>query len=197
MLLLSAFTFTIGYYPPPEGPKAPEYPAYSPPPASFLQSLQGTTTMQQSPYPYPDNDYQTKLDRYKEDQKTFIKGEILPYTKNVLVGWVLTIVAFEIIGMLLVKMGQFLVGGAYAFTGVWAIIFGPIGSLFWFASSLIASFAGRANQDYSFDPIMKALALSLIFGSVFLTLLGLVILGNLRLRLPRFSMQGPPNSPLQ
>ena len=193
MLLLSVFTFTIGYYPPPEGPKKPDYPTYSPPP-SLLQSLQGTT---QSTYQYPDSGYQSELERYQEDQKTFIKDEIIPYARTVLVGWVSMIVVFEIVGVLLVKIGQSLVGGAYAFTGVWAIIFGPIGSLFWFVSSLVSSFAGRANQDYSFDPIMKTLALTFIFGSVLLTLLGLVILGNLRFRVPRFLMQGPPSSPLQ
>lgn len=194
MLIASMFTFTLGYYPPPEGPKRPEYPTYSPGPIPLMQSLQ------QIPYQYPQqgdyDKYQRELKQYEADQKNFIKDKIIPYTKRVLVGWILVIVLLEVIGLILTNAGQSFVGGAYAFSGVWAVIFGPIGSLVWFLSAIVSSFAGRANQDYSADPVLKAVSVALIFGSVVLTVFGLILIGNLRLRFPQiFRTSSPSPSP--
>jgi hypothetical protein len=179
MLIASMFTLTLGYYPPPSGPVRPEYPTYSNSSLqqNTLQNNFGTQNTYQDEY----TKYQDDLKKYEEEQKGFVKDKIIPYTRNVLVGWVLAIVLFEIIGLVLTKMGQSFVGGAYAFSGVWAVVFGPVGSLIWFASAIISSFAGRANQEYTADPVFQAVSLALILGSVVLTVLGVVLFGNLKI----------------
>ncbi len=206
LLIFSVITFTLGYFPPPEGPKAPEYPTYESPSYPQLLNQQQKTPIQSlnsntPTYPLQYNDpYQEKLKKYNVDkklydqqQKTFVKNKIIPYIRNILVSWILIVVLFEILGLIFSKLGLDILGGAYAFSGVWSAIFGPFGGLIWFVSSLVYALSGKSNQEYSTDPILQAISLASFFGVVILTVFGLIFSGRFNLSMPRFNPPAPQN----
>ncbi|HVZ11578.1 MAG TPA: hypothetical protein VG965_00980 [Patescibacteria group bacterium] len=180
MLILMVVATTIGFFPPPTGPKAPIYPTY--PTGSTLTYGTTLNSPEETKYQNDMKKYQDDQKSYQDEQKNFVKDKIVPYAKGVLSSWVLAIIIFEVVGILLVKFGSPLVGSSFAFVGFWAVLFGPLGSFFWLVGSLVSSFAGRANQDYSLDPIFKMLAIVLLLGCVVLTLLGIFMIDNLNLK---------------
>ena len=151
-------------------------------------------------YPYPVvNKYSEDLKKYDEDmkvykntQKVFIKDKIVPYVRNIFVGWIAIVILFEALAIFFIKIGSDLVGSGYAFSGVWAIIFGPIGGLIWYASALISSFSKQAEQEFSSDPVLKAVTWASIIGVVVLTLLGNFLYGKMLPHLPRSKQTVPP-----
>lgn len=202
LLIFSTITFTLGYFPPPEGPKAPEYPTYES--SQLSQPLMNNSQQQKMPgqtltpgippsVQYTDP-YQEKINKYNESkklydqqQKTFVKNKIIPYLRNVLVGWILAVIIFEILGLVFSKLGLDILGGGYAFSGVWSAVFGPFGGLLWFISSWVYALSGKSNQEFSTDPILQAVSLTSLFGVIVLTVFGLIFSGRFRLNMPRLT----------
>lgn len=146
-----------------------------------------------TPYDYyqdpAQQEYQQKMDqynkdveKYQNDQKNFMKDKIVPYVKHVLVLWIVMLVAFELIGLGLVKIGSTLTGSAFAFTGVWAIIFGPIGMSVFLMNSLVSSYASRSEQPVSVEGIFQTTGFVGLAGVIILTVAGVLFEGVLKRR---------------
>ncbi|HEY4694636.1 MAG TPA: hypothetical protein VIH52_01580 [Candidatus Nanoarchaeia archaeon] len=179
LLILTVVTLTFGFYQPPSGPKAPEYPDSS----SSLYDSSGDLS---------DDVYQRRLDErdkqldeydakqkiYEEQQKTFVKDKVVPYARNVFAFWVVMAVGFQVIGLLLSKFRSPLVGAAFSFSGVWAVILGPLGGLLWFVNSLVSSFATQAEQEFTTESIFQTIGLISLLGVALLTTLGLFFYGE-------------------
>lgn len=134
-------------------------------------------------------EYQKKMEQYnkdykqyQEDQKNFMKDKIVPYVKNVLVLWIVMLVGFELIGLGLAKLGSTLTGSAFAFTGVWAIIFGPIGMSIFLMNSLVSSYAVRSEQPVSVESIFQTTGFVGLAGVIILTVAGILFEGVLKRR---------------
>lgn len=134
-------------------------------------------------------EYQQKMDqynkdvkKYQEDQKNFMSEKIVPYVKNVLILWIVMLVLFELIGLGLVKLGSTLTGSAFAFTGVWAIIFGPIGMSIFLMNSLVSSYASRSEQPVSVESIFQTTGFVGLAGVVILTVAGVFFEGVIKRR---------------
>lgn len=197
LLFIAVVVGTLAYYPAPKGPKAPVYPNYQDYPSPYQS--QSLTPTQNNPLAKPaiqvqDDEYSKALKKYNDETKTykerqlkFTNEKIVPYVRNVFVGWIAAVVAFELIGVLFIKIGSDLVGSGYAFSGMWAVIFGPIGGLVWYASAIISSFARTAEQEVSADPVLKAVTWATVIGVVVMTILGNFLYGKLGIHLPRIS----------
>jgi hypothetical protein len=72
----------------------------------------------------------------------------------------------------MVQMGSTLVGGGFAFSGFWAVVFGPVGGLMWYVGTLVSMFANTANQSYSADPLMQTISITSFAGVVVLSVVG-------------------------
>lgn len=169
-IILGIFTTTLGFYPPPKGQKMPEYPKY---PTVNYTDPNYQSELQK--YDVEMKKYDTDLKKYQEGQKTFAKDKIIPYARNVFVGWIMVILGIELVGLVVSSAGYQLVGGGWAFSGVWAILFGPIGSLLWYANTLIASFTRQAEQEYSTDPVLQAVAISCIVAVIAMSGVGIFL----------------------
>ncbi len=183
LLVLFVVSATLGFYPAPKGPKAPEYPKYD----SYGSSSGSYNDYYNSNSNY--DSYNDKLKQYDEDmkdyeaeQKSFMRKKVIPYVRNVFVFWIILLAAFQVVGLFLAKMGADLVGGAFAFSGVLAVVFGPFTGLIWFANSAVSSFSGRSQETFSLDPLWQALTLTSFLGILGLTVLGLLLFGPLHRR---------------
>lgn len=184
LLILMMVSMTVGFFPAPTGPKRPEYPKYDSS-ASRLQLQQnsfdnGSLNTNQDSYSAQMDEYENQLKIYEEEQKTFMQAKVIPYARNVFVVWLVLIIIFEAVGLLLSQAGDDLVGGGFALSGVWAVVFGPIGCLLWFVNSLVASMGTRVEQEYTLEPIWQALGITSLLGVVALLLLGLILSGAFR-----------------
>lgn len=190
LLIIAVFSGTLGYFPPPEGPKAPEYPNYSDlmPYAQPLNVLNQAQVQQfgqtqpvvppvESDYDKAMREYNEAREKYEEEQSTFVEREIIPYARNVFVAWIGLQTLFVLIGILFIKINSDLVGSAFAFSSVWTIFFLPFGGIIWYASVLISSFAVRAEETYSTDPILQAIMWTSIAGVLLLTIFGNILYG--------------------
>lgn len=171
LLLLAIITGTLGFFPPPKGPKPPEYPKYP----SYNSSDQAAYTKQQADYAEASKKYDEDTKAYQDQQKSFTEKKIIPYARNVFIAWIGIVVVFEIIGLLFVQFNSSLVGGGFAFTGFWAVVFGPIGGLMWYASALVSSFARTSSQEFSSDPVLQAICLASFMGALILSAVGFVL----------------------
>ena len=126
--------------------------------------------------------YNKDLKSYQEDQKNFMSEKIVPYVKHLLVLWVILLVLFELIGLGLVKIGSTLTGSAFAFTGVWAIIFGPIGMSIFLMNSLVSSYASRSEQPVSVEGIFQTTGFVGLAGVIILTIAGVLFEGVIKRR---------------
>lgn len=174
LLLLMVITLTLGYFPPPQGPKAPEYPSSSRYPSSSGTSYDSTD------YSNQQRTYNERKKQYDEDQKRFLQDKIVPYTRNIFVSWIFMLVLFEVIGIVLVRSISEVVGAAYAFSGVWAVVFGPFGGLLWFINSIVSNFGTRAEQKISTETITTSIGMSALLGVIVLTTLGIFYFKNMR-----------------
>lgn len=172
LLLLSVITGTLGFFPPPKGPKPPEYPKY---PTSSYTYNDPQYAKQQKEYSDAMKKYDDDTKTYQDSQKNFTQKNIIPYARNVFIAWIAFVVLFEIIGLLFVQMSSSLVGGGFAFTGFWALVFGPVGGLMWYASALVSSFARTSSQEFSSDPVLQAICLASIIGAAVLSAAGFVL----------------------
>lgn len=170
LLLLSVITGTLGFFPPPKGPKPPEYPKY--PTVSYNDPQYAK---QQQEYADGMKKYSDDQKLYQDSQKNFTQKNIIPYARNVFIAWIAFVVLFEIIGLLFVQMNSSLVGGGFAFTGFWALVFGPVGGLMWYASALVSSFARTSSQEFSSDPVLQAISMASIMGALALSVVGFVL----------------------
>ncbi len=177
LLILMVGSITFGFFSAPEGPKAPTYPSLSNPSLFGNSSI---TSSNSSAYSSSLKKYEEERKKYEEEQKNFVKDKVVPYTRNVVVAWLILLIAFEAIGVVLTKFGSPLVGAGYAFSGVWAIFFGPIGGLIWFANSLVSSFSRQAEATFSIDPILQAVGVVSLVGVVALTALGILFYGKIK-----------------
>lgn len=173
LLVLSIVTGVLGFYPAPQGEKAPEYPTNTYSSGFDFNSAEYQT--QQAENAKKQAEYQENLKKYQESQKTFLQDKIIPYAQTVFVIWIAAIIVFEIIGLVLVTMSSNLVGSGFAFSGFWAVIFWPIGGIMWFASSLVSSFGGRANQQFTTDPLLQAVCIISVCGIVILSVVGYIL----------------------
>lgn len=177
LLILMVGSITFGFFSAPEGPKRPKYPSYS---SSSSFGSSSLSNPRNSAYSTNLKKYEEESKKYEEEQKDFVKDKVVPYTRNVVVAWLILLIAFEAIGVVLTKFGSPLVGAGYAFSGVWAIFFGPIGGLIWFANSLVSSFSRQAEATFSIDPILQAVGIVSLIGVVALTALGIIFYGKIR-----------------
>lgn len=173
LLILTVFSATMGFYPAPKGQKMPEYPVSTNTTYDYNDPVQ--VQRQQAEYKAQQDKYQSDLKSYQEQQKTFIQDKVVPYARNVFVVWITAVVVFEIIGLLFIKMGASLVGAGFAFTGFFAVIFGPLGGLMWYVSYLVSSFARGADQQFSSDPLFQAIAVTSIIGAIALAVVGYIL----------------------
>lgn len=167
LLILTLVMLTFGFYPAPTGPKMPEYPNYA---SDSTDSYDPTAYQRQM------NEYTEAQETYKAQQSTFMQDHIVPYARNVFVIWILSLVVFQVVGLILIRSVSDIAGAAFSFSGVWAVIFGPLGGMLWFASSLAASFGARADQTYSAEPIFQAIGIISLLGSIILTVLGIILM---------------------
>ncbi len=190
LIVLTVVTLTFGFYPAPTGPKAPDYPSSR---STFSTEGSFDTDSYKSEY----ETYQKDRDRYEAEQKNFLKDKIVPYARNVFVIWIVVLLVFQVGGMLLSKYFSGLLGAAFSFSGVWAVIFGPLGGLLWFVNSLVSSFAGRAEEEFTVVPIFQAVGISGLLGVVVLTVVGLVLYGknSYSVSTPQPSPPTPPAQP--
>ncbi len=170
LLILSVLMLTLGYYRAPVGPKAPEYPTSTTTPA--MPSTTTSDTITSMDYTSPYTEYEKAKKQYDQDQKTFLQDKIVPYARNVVVFWVLMLVLFEVAGVILVKQFSEVVGAGFAFSGVWAVIFGPFGGILWFVNSMVSSFGNRANQTVSADIIFQSVGIMALLGVIAMTATG-------------------------
>lgn len=177
LLILMVGSITFGFFSAPEGPKRPKYPSYS---SSSPFGSSSLSNPRNSAYSTNLKKYEEESKKYEEEQKNFVKDKVVPYTRNVVVAWLILLIAFEAIGVVLTKFGSPLVGAGYAFSGVWAIFFGPIGGLIWFANSLVSSFSRQAEATFSIDPILQAVGVTSLIGVVALTALGIIFYGKIK-----------------
>jgi hypothetical protein len=173
LLVTAVVAGTLGFYLPPQGEKAPEYPLNNYP--SYNNSDTVEYQQQRALYQQQQQAYQDQLKSYQESQKTFVQDKIIPYTRNVFILWILAIVIFEITGLLLIGMSSSLVGSGFVFTGFWAVVYWPIGGIIWYVNSIVSGFAGRANQEFSSDPLLQAVSLVSIGAVVLLSIVGLIL----------------------
>ena len=199
LLILMVGSITFGFFSAPEGPKRPQYPSYS------SSSSFGSSSLSNSNSSANLKKYEEESKKYEEEQNNFVKDKVVPYTRNVVVAWLILLIAFEAIGIILTKFGSPLVGAGYAFSGVWAIFFGPIGGLIWFANSLVSQFSTQAEASYSVDPILQAVGIASLLGVVALTAMGILFYGKIKPAViedepitvspPPVSTQPPPKLP--
>lgn len=178
LLVLMVVSMTFGFFPAPTGPKAPTYPtssSYSDP--SYSQNLA---------------QYDKQQKQYQDSQKSFLQEKIVPYARNIFVSWIILLIMFQIFGMLIGYWGSGLVGAGFSFSGVWAVIFGPLGGLLWFANSLVASLGRSAESQFNADPIYQAIGLTCLVGVIVLMVLGIFLYG----RVKQFLMPSPPVQPV-
>jgi hypothetical protein len=164
-IVVGIFSATLGYYPPPKGEKMPEYPTMG----KYDYNDPDGYKKASDEYQKKSDKYSEDLEKYQEDQKSFVKKKIVPYARNVFVGWVLSIALIEIIGLVVSAAGYQLAGGGWAFAGFWTIFLGPLGSILWYVNTLISSFARQADQDFSTDPILQALAITCFVAVLLMT----------------------------
>lgn len=162
---------TFGFYPAPKGAKMPESPAYP----TYNYGDSATLAKQQAEYNTKQQKYQDELKTYQNQQKTFIQNKVVPYARNVFVGWIAAIVLFEIVGLLFIKMSSSLVGSGFAFSGFFAVVFGPIGGLLFYVSWLVSSFSRGADQQFSSDPVFQAISVASLVGVVALAAVGYIL----------------------
>ena len=159
LLVLSIVTLTFGYFPAPTGPKPPEYPTYS-----------STNAYQQQQDAYT---AQEKI--YQQQQKNFTQDVIVPYAQGVFLGWIIFLVIFQVLGMIFVKFLSVQVGAAFSFSGVWAVLFGPLGGLLWFVDNLVSSFANTASNSFSANPIFQTVGIASVIGVIVMTIGGIFV----------------------
>ena len=169
-IFLAVVTLTFGFYQAPKGPKAPEYPSITP-----SYSLASPSASNDAEYQRQMDQYEAENKKYLEGQKNFLGDEIVPYARNVFVLWIVTLLAIVGMGAVLARLGADLVGGAMAFTGVWAVIFGPLGCIIWFAQSLVRGFGGRAEEQFSVTPLLQAVGMASGIAVIILLLIGLLL----------------------
>lgn len=177
LLVLMVVSMTFGFFPAPTGPKSPTYPtssSYSDP--SYSQNL---------------TQYDKQQKQYQESQKTFLQEKIVPYARNVFVSWIILLITFQIVGMVAGYWGSGLVGAGFSFSGVWAVIFGPLGGLLWFANSLVASLGRTADNQFSLEPIYQAIGLTSLVGVIVMSVLGVFLYGRVR----QLLIPTPPSHP--
>src|SRR4030067_1787529 len=145
LLVLMIITLTFGFFPAPKGPEAPKYPSYSD--YSYTTSYTSTKKYDTSKYESEQKKYREDQAKYQTEQKNFVQDKVVPYTRNVFVAWVVLVLLFQIIGLFLAKFGSDFVGAAYSFSGLWAVIFGPLSGIIWAAASLVSSFSRGAEAE--------------------------------------------------
>lgn len=224
LITMSVSAYTAAYVPPPTGPKAPEYPSYSTLGTQFQAQQNPISALLPKPSPTPpvgaqniqtqqyneayleqQRQYESKLKKYEEEkklydeeQKNFEKDKVIPYAQKIITGWIITFVVFQVIAMVLIKIGADIVGSAYAFSAIWAFIIGPISWISWYASILISRFAQQAELEYSYTPLYQSITWASIIGVLVLTILGILLFGRYQLRLPRLpqiNLPPPPPTP--
>jgi hypothetical protein len=184
LIVLTVVTLTFGFYSAPTGPKAPAFPSSTSLGSDFSSEAYQTQYEQ----------YQKDRDRYEAEQKNFLKDKIVPYARNVFVIWIFILLTFQVAGMVLSKYFSGMIGAAFSFSGVWAVIFGPLGGLLWFVSSLVSSFGARAEEEFTVVPIFQAVGISGLVGVLVLTLAGIILYG--RSASPAAAAPPPPAPPL-
>lgn len=163
LLFIMVITLTIGFFPPPTGPSSPQYPSFSSEGSAYESTYKA---------------YDKERARYGEEQQDFVGDKIVPYVRNVITAWIVTFVVFIIAGMFFARTYSEIVGAGFAFSGVFAVVFGPIGSLVWLTSSLVSAYSGRAAQEYNTDSIAQAAGITTLLGVITLTLLGIMWYGK-------------------
>lgn len=185
-LVLLVITLTLGYFSAPKGPKAPKYPSSS----SYMDS--SSSSYDRNEYSKMYEQYKKERQKYEKEQKTFIQDKVVPYVRNVFVGWVVLFLLFQVIGLVLAKFGSALVGAAYSFSGLWAILFGPLSGLVWFVGSIVSgmvtSFGSEAESEFTVRPIFQAVGLTSLVGVIVLTALGVLLFGHIK---TMFGSPGP------
>ena len=128
--------------------------------------------------------YQQQMEKYNKEQKTFMQDEVVPYVRTVFVIWVVMFLLFQVIGVLLAKFGSAMVGAAYSFSGLWAILFGPLSGIIWLVGSvaigMVSSFGGEAEAEFTVRPIFQAVGLTSLIGVIVLTALGVLLFGRIK-----------------
>lgn len=189
LLVVAVFSGTLGYFPPPEGPKAPEYPTYTDYPlGAQAPNILNQNQVQQfndlqpieSDYEKAVREYNEERKKYEEEQASFVDEKIVPYARNIFIAWISLQTLFVLIGLFFIKINSELVGSGFAFSSVWTILFLPLGGIIWYANLIISSFALKAEETYSADPILQAVMWSSIFGVVLLTIFGNLLYGVIR-----------------
>lgn len=128
---------------------------------------------------FRESDYQRRLqqyekdrEKYEEDKADFINDEVVPYVRNVFMIWLVAVIAFELAGILLIKIGSVLTGSAFAFTGIWAVIFGPISGAIFLMNNLASSYLRRGDEQINVESIFQAVGIVGLLGVVVLSAAG-------------------------
>lgn len=178
MLFLAGVSVSFGFFSPPTGQKAPVYPEY---PSSVTNSSldlpQGSTEYKVASTKYSQDleNYKVAKKQYDQGQKGFVQNKIVPYARNMFIGWVFVLTLLAVVGLVLAKFASELVGAGFMFTGVWVAIVGPLGGLVWFANSLVSGLARQAEAEFSLDQLFQAIGLTTIIGVIILSIIGIVL----------------------
>jgi hypothetical protein len=165
LLVMTLLFATLGFYPAPVGPKSPQYPN-----TSYSTSNMSQEEIERQASRLAAYDRERK--KYDEEQKTFASKHLLPYSRNVIVGWIGILVILQIIGVLFLRHTPH-VAGAYAFTGVWAVIFGPFVGTALIAGSVISTINASQAEPVPLDSFYKTVTFFGVLGCVALTTIGM------------------------
>ena len=186
LLVTAVYAGTLGYFPAPEGPKAPEYPdygslsPYSQPLNVFQTQPQQLNIPVQSEYERELEQYQKDMETYKTEQETFVDREIIPYVRNIIVAWIIVHTLFVLLGIVFIRLKSELVGSGFAFSSVWTIFFLPLACTMWYVNLMVSSFSRQSEQAFSVEPIFQAVMWTSIAGVVVLSIFGSMLYGVFR-----------------
>ncbi len=169
LLVLSVMFLTLGFYLVPQGPAYPVYPSTQP---SSYNTDGSYTNEQNAVYAKYDSD----VKKYEDESKGFMKDRFLPYIQNVFVGWVIVLMFFEIIAIICAKFISPVVGGAYAFTGVWAVFGGPIFGMILMSVFGFSNVPTSEETASAIEAMYKMVGIASLLGSAVLTVIGLKLL---------------------
>ncbi|HRN96300.1 MAG TPA: hypothetical protein PLD54_02545 [Candidatus Levybacteria bacterium] len=216
----STMPFSMGQMMPVQGQAAPYTMSVAPQPVTLpmpAQEIPGVGSTGSAVFPpeatmnvqqtFPDSNdyssdyeqYQQKQEQYKKDSAAFMKDEMVPYIKNMIIRHLIILVSLEVLAIFFVRFISVTVGGAYAFGGLLGVIGGVFGSVFIVPYTLVSSFASAAlGQDQSelFDAtsFFAGIGWTAVVGVLILTVLTVLLVdGMLRFNM-RSSSPLPPEA---
>lgn len=126
----------------------PAQPSVTFPSTSSAAPAIGTNVQQMFPDDYQSDyeKYQEEMDKYEEDSKEFMKEEMVPYIKNMIIRYLILLGVLGLISMIFVRFISVTVGGAYALGGLFGVLFGMIGGIFVIPYTVLSSMMASSDD---------------------------------------------------